>query len=538
MKPPKLNRLLARSALLLLLSVPLLLRPDLSSVAGQAGGAKISIQTDHPLGRVSPYLYSSVVRWDLGKGLSLPESATPEDFFRLAQWVKSLNLTMLRYPGGTVADAFFWKESIGPLEKRPQGTITGFDKDRHDRITVGLDEFLHFCQLAEVEPLIVVNFGNGSPEEAAELVEYLNAPDDGSNPGGGMDWAKQRAGNGHPQPYGVKYFEIGNEIYLLQEQRRSFKQFGHTDINDYATRLVLFAKRMREIDASIKIGCPVISPGAVGASDRAARTRRPWNKTLFEIAGKEIDFVCPHIYGPGERGKEYQPSVEVFVKKSFAYLEARRRELKELQEEMRQTSGREFEIFVTEYNMTPNTQDLLSGVYIAQFLSTCIEGGVQGAMFHNLFGFGDNFPALKFVKTQNLRVPRPTYFALKLLSNHLRGERVATEVYSPSFTSEYYPELEVPYLSAIAVKRGETLVLEVINKDISGDYRTEIEIPGHRFPPEIKVFELNARELKANNEADLEPLRTTVRLAEKSVEGGGERLTYTFLAHSVTILEF
>jgi alpha-N-arabinofuranosidase len=533
MKLFKLNRLWALSALLLLLSAPPFLRAGVSS-----GSAQISIRTDQPLGEVSPYLYSSVVRWDLVKGLALPENATPEDFFRLAQWVKSLNLSMLRYPGGTVADAFFWKESIGPLEKRPLGTITGFDKDRHNRIMVGLDEFLHFCKLAEVEPLMVVNFGNGSPEEAAELVEYLNAPDDGSNPGGGVDWAKQRAGNGHPQPHEVKYFEIGNEIYLLKGRKHSYEQFGHTDIKDYATRLVQFARRMRQIEPSIKIGCPVISPGAVGSSDRAARTRRPWNMTLFEIAGKEIDFVCPHVYGPGERGKEYQPTVEVFVKKSFAYLEARRGELKEMRKEMRGVSGKEFEILITEYNMTPSTQDLLSGLYVAQFLSTCIESGVHGAMFHNLFGFGDRFAALNFVKTHNLRVPRPAYFALKLLSKHLRGVRLATEVDCPTFTSEYYPDLEVPYLTAIAVRRGENVVLEVINKDIRRDYRTEIGISGRRFPPEIKVFELNARELKTNNEGDLNPQRTTVKLTEKSVSGGGKTLTYTFPAHSVTILEF
>jgi len=533
MKLFKLNRLWALSALLLLLSVPLF-----SSAGASSGSAKISIGTDQPLGEVSPYIYSSVVRWDLGRGLALPENATREDFYRLAVWVKNLNLSMLRYPGGTVADAFYWKESIGPLEERARGTITGFDKDRHNRITVGLDEFLHFCELAEVEPLIVVNFGNGSPKEAAELVEYLNAPDDGSNPGGGVDWAKQRAGNGHPQPYGVKYFEIGNEIYLLKGRKQSFEQFGHTDIKDYATRLVQFTRRMKDIDASIKIGCPVISPGEIGSSDRVARTRRPWNETLFEIAGKEIDFVCPHIYGPGERGREYQPTVEAFVKKSFAYLEARRRELKELREEMRGVSGREFEIFITEYNMTPNPLDLLSGLYVAQFLSTCIQSGVQGAMFHNLFAFGDKFPALKFVKTHDLRVPRPTYFALKLLSGHLRGMRLATEINCPTFTSEYYPDLEVPYLTAIAVRRGENVVLEVINKDIRRDYRTEIEIRGRRFPLEIKVFELNARELKTNNERDLNPQRTTVKLTEKSVSGGGETLTYTFPAHSVTILEF
>ncbi|KPJ50819.1 MAG: hypothetical protein AMJ41_00825 [candidate division Zixibacteria bacterium DG_27] len=533
MKLLRLNQLWAGSALLLLLAVPLLLRAE-----GPSSSARISVRTDQPLGEVSPYIYSSVVRWDLGRGLALPESATPEDFFRLAEWVKSLNLSMLRYPGGTVADAFYWKESIGPLDKRPQGTTTGFDRDRHNRITVGIDEFLHFCELAEVEPLMVVNFGNGSPEEAADLVEYLNAPDDGSNPGGEVDWARKRAGNGHPQPYGVRYFEIGNEIYLLEGRTHSYKQFGHTDVKDYATRLVQFARRMREIDRSVKIGCPVISPGVVGASDRVARTRRPWNKTLFEIAGKEIDFVCPHIYGPGERGKEYQPTVEVFVQKSFAYLEARERELKGMRKEMRGVSGKEFEILITEYNMTPSSLDLLSGLYVAQFLSTCIQAGVQGAIFHNLFGFGDRFPALRFVKEHNLRIPRPTYFALKLLSKHLRGVRLATEVFCPTFTSEYYPDLEVPYVSAIAVKRGGNIVLEVINKDIHTDYRTEIEAPGHRFPSEIKVFELNARELKTNNERDLNPQRTTVRLTEKSVSGGGERLTYTFPAHSVTILEF
>ncbi|MFQ5869166.1 MAG: hypothetical protein ACE5JC_04605, partial [Candidatus Zixiibacteriota bacterium] len=468
------------------------------------------------------------------------ENATLQDFYRLKEWVKNLNLGMLRYPSGTVSNGFYWKESIGPLEKRPLASLFAFDRDgvRRHRMVVGLDEFLHFCELVEVEPFIVVNYANGSPQEAAELVEYLNAPNDGSNPGGGVDWAEERARNGHPQPYGVKYFEIGNEIFHYKGERQPYKQSEHTDAKDCATLLIQFARRMRQVDPSVKIGCGVIAPGEIGASDRLARTRRPWNKTIFEIAGEEIDFVCPHLYGPGEKGREYQPSTEVFVKKAFAFIEARRQGLEELRKEMRQAAGREFDIFITEYNMTPNTLDLLSGLYIAQFLSTCIQSGVHGAMFHNLFQFGGSFPALKFVKTHNLRVPRPAYFALKLLSKHLRGVRLATEVNCPTFTSEYYPELEVPYLTAIAVKRGKTVVLEVINKDIRRDYRTEIEIPGHRFPPEIKVFELNARELKTNNEGDLNPQRTTVKLTEKSVSGGGETLTYTFPAHSVTILEF
>lgn len=533
MSPARICRLTSASACLLLLSCGCLFHATAFSQ-----DARVVIRADQAQGEVSPYIYSSVVRWDLAKGLALPDNATPEDFYELKHWVEDLNLSMLRYPGGTVADGFYWKESIGPLKERPLGTITALDMDRHDPIVVGLDEFLHFCELVEAEPLIVVNFGNGSPEEAAELVEYLNAPADGSNPGGGTDWAQKRARNGHPRPYGVKFFEIGNEIYLMKGRKKSFKEFGHTDVRDYAGGLVRFARAMREIDPQIRIGCPVISPGEVGSTDRFAKTKRPWNKTLFEIAGGEIDFVCPHLYGPGEQGKEYQPSVEAFVKKSFAHIEGRRQELGELRAEMRQACDRELEVFVTEYNMSPSTLDLLSGLYVAEFLSTAIESGIQAAMFHNIFGFGGDFPALNFVKAHNLRVPRPTYLALKMLSGHLRGSWLETEVECATFISGFYPDLKVPYLTAVAVKRGETLVLEVINKDIRRDYRTEIELVGGQFPASIRVFELNAPDLKTNNERDLNPDRTTVRLEEKTVEAGGRKLTYTFPAHSLTLLEF
>jgi len=64
----------------------------------------------------------------------------------------------------------------------------------------------------------VYNMGNGNANDAADLIEYLNSPNNGSNPNGGVDWAAVRAANGHPEPYGIKSFEIGNEMFFINQR--------------------------------------------------------------------------------------------------------------------------------------------------------------------------------------------------------------------------------------------------------------------------------------------------------------------------------
>lgn len=133
---------------------------------------------------------------------------------KFAELYDTAGFGSLRYPGGTISNLFDWKRSIGPKESRvPQ--IHGFYNNPNQHglpVNFGLTEVGTFAQDHHSEIVYVYSLGRGDASDAADLIEYLNAPL-GSNPNGGVAWAKQRAANGHPDPYNVRYFEIGNEMW-------------------------------------------------------------------------------------------------------------------------------------------------------------------------------------------------------------------------------------------------------------------------------------------------------------------------------------
>ena len=119
----------------------------------------------------------------------------------------------LRYPGGTISNLFNWKDTIGPKEGRV-AQIHGFynNSGQHGIApNFGIDEAAEFVQDYDSELVYVYALARGDADDAADLIEYLNA-EVGSNPNGGTAWAEVRATNGHEEPYNVRYFEIGNEM--------------------------------------------------------------------------------------------------------------------------------------------------------------------------------------------------------------------------------------------------------------------------------------------------------------------------------------
>ncbi|MGB8479316.1 MAG: hypothetical protein WCE63_10800 [Acidobacteriaceae bacterium] len=102
---------------------------------------------------------------------------------------------------------------------------------------VGLDEFMTLCRLIGVEPYITVNAGFGDAHSAGEEVEYMNGPVS-------TRLGAERARNGHPQPYNVKFWDIGNEPYGVW-------QLGRTDLKYYVLKHNEFAAAMRKADPSI-----------------------------------------------------------------------------------------------------------------------------------------------------------------------------------------------------------------------------------------------------------------------------------------------
>src|SRR6478735_3278251 len=119
--------------------------------------------------------------------------------------LKEINIPLLRWPGGCFADEYHWNDGIGPKDKRPQRVNTSWGMITEDN-SFGTDEFLQLCGLLNCEPYIAGNVGTGTPQEMANWIEYLNYD-------GKSTLADLRRTNGHPAPYKVAFWGVGNESW-------------------------------------------------------------------------------------------------------------------------------------------------------------------------------------------------------------------------------------------------------------------------------------------------------------------------------------
>lgn len=222
--------------------------------------------------------------------------------------VKSLRPPIIRFPGGCAADFYHWRYGVGPREKRPtkpnyhwRWVDMGIGKP--ESYQFGTDEFLDFCKYVGAEPMITVNAGTGTPEEAAAWVEYCNG--DRST-----EYGRLRSSFGHREPWGVKYWCIGNEQWGPWER-------GGCSPEKYGQKFLRYAKLMRKVDPSIKlVACGLNLEWGEGVWPTllpALLTRpltnplhpffnplnwRNWNERLLEVAGHEIDILSLHDYFP------------------------------------------------------------------------------------------------------------------------------------------------------------------------------------------------------------------------------------------------
>ncbi len=167
--------------------------------------------------------------------------------------MKELGPPILRWGGSTIDPGpYRWAAAVGERDLRPSfvNRVWG----RRDTNDVGVEEFVRLCRIVGAEPLVCVSLGDGV-DNARRLVEYLNGPADSES-------GRRRAANGRAEPYGVKYFQVGNEI----------------DAAGYVQSLVEFVR-------------------AVHAVDPAARILSSFpTKEIVDVAGPELAIVAPHYY--------------------------------------------------------------------------------------------------------------------------------------------------------------------------------------------------------------------------------------------------
>ncbi len=120
-------------------------------------------------------------------------------------YLKELGVPVLRWPGGCFADDYHWRDGIGPAAQRPKRANVNWGHYTEDN-SFGTHEFAGFCRLIGAQPYFAANVGTGSPREFRDWVEYCNFPK-------GSTLADERAANGSPEPFNVRYWGVGNELW-------------------------------------------------------------------------------------------------------------------------------------------------------------------------------------------------------------------------------------------------------------------------------------------------------------------------------------
>jgi alpha-N-arabinofuranosidase len=204
--------------------------------------------------------------------------------------LKQLHSGVYRFPGGNYVSGHEWSDAIGDPDRRPPRWDFAWSVVQPN--DVGTDEFMTLCRLLDVESYITVNAGFGDAHSAAGWVEYANGPVTSA-------MGKLRAANGHPEPYGVKFWGIGNEAW-------GGWQMGAMSLQQFEIKHNLFAEAMRRVDPAIKLIASGAMPDAMTGSKQSLRLGNKlipdylgpadWTGGLFSNCLANMDLISEHFY--------------------------------------------------------------------------------------------------------------------------------------------------------------------------------------------------------------------------------------------------
>jgi len=195
--------------------------------------------------------------------------------------LRQLHSGIWRLPGGNFLSGWSWYDAIGDPDKRPP--VFDYAWNAMQSNDIGMDEFMTLCRLIDVEPYITVNAGFGDAHSAAEELEYINGS-------ANTRLGAMRARNGHPEPYHVKYWNIGNEPW-------GTFQLGYTDLKYFVIKHNDFAKAMRKVDPSITL---IASGWLLEDMNLKGEMRAKYTGNLQPLFGTDNDWtggLLKHCWG-------------------------------------------------------------------------------------------------------------------------------------------------------------------------------------------------------------------------------------------------
>lgn len=399
---------------------------------------------------------------------------------------------LLRWPGGNFVSFHHWRDAVGPVDLRP--TYPNYAWGGLEYHLFGTDEFITFCRKIGAEPHITVNSGTGSPEEAAAWVEYCNG--DGTTPMGRL-----RTEYGHPEPYNVKWWEVGNENF-------GSWQGGRHGSDENARRFRIFAEAMR---AASPIPIQLIAcgngfdfaPGGPGYDYVTADGR--WHEQLLKQAPDDINYISLHSMPANDLfldGLTDEEATYAVLGQVTSWENRYLPELLEACDTITLQRGRgPIHLAITEWGNVGNhlgrlhVENYGGVIYGGLFLNLLIRnagripianttGFMHGGCLRKAFG-------IPYYDPQYLLIQQYAGFVgATPLTCHLTGP--GFDVPQPADLGA--PETDVPFIDLVACKLSTTdqdkLILAVVNKHQTCRMPLEISIPGFTIPETVSVSQL------------------------------------------------
>jgi len=363
--------------------------------------------------------------------------------------VKALRPAFIRWPGGNVAQDYHWRWGVGPRDQRPTWANLSW-KNELEPSDFGTDEFIQFCRNTGAEPSITVNVeGRGATaEEAATWVEYCNGP-------ASSKYGAMRAANGHPEPYGVKYWEVGNEIWGDWVR-------GHSDAETYARNYNRYAAAMRAVDPGVKFI-------AVGDNDMK------WNRTVLRLAGARIDTLAIHHYY-GQR--QMQGDARNLMARPLHYEQF----YGEVEHAIRELApNRPIKLAINEWGLDlpePQQYSMLAALYGARLMNV-FERRSDLVEMSAVSDLVNGWPGGIIQVSRHGAFVTPIYLVNQLYATHAGAARLSAKVESPTFDSPQEGK-NVPALDAVVSRSadGRRIFIKVVNTDLGKPLVTKVHLIG------------------------------------------------------------
>lgn len=485
--------------------------------------ARINIDLDRSIGKRDRLIFGQFIEHfhrQIYGGLLDPGSPFADKRgFRMdvIDAIKHLKPSVMRWPGGCFASAYHWKDGIEPYRQATWDKAWRVE----DPNTFGTDEFIAWCREIDTEPYICVNAGSGTWEEMSDWVEYCNLKNEGK-------WSKLRIANGHPEPYGVKYWSVGNENYI------EYTEIGARKPQDWAEFAAEGAKMMKRVDLGIKI----IVPSWYYSS---------WAEPMLKRMAYLMNFIAIHGYGAhqespymevvaGGKYTEKQISKMENILGSFDYL------------------GK-IDIAIDEWNPhgwnisfdTPLEVDYMekekneiNSIY------TMGDAISQSCFFNNCFRHCRTVKMANFSSVVNTRgviythsegiVLRSTYHVFDLYVNHTYEEVLDAYCASPKITYNYNGnDEEIAYVDAsVTIDRdAKKIAIAVSNAHPEEAATFKCWIPGVTLVEKGIMQTVNGDSISSYNDIDHPD---DIKITRSEVNTSGDRCEMTLQPHSVNVI--